>query len=132
MFLAVESVTSAAAACADAILAAVEEQKERVNRETRAVDTIVLDADEEVGNRATEVRAVLPRTVTRENSEEILEQVNETSPCTRFKHKRRLIVHGYNDETKKATKGRKKARTVKVKPYDVNAQVEEAHSLGSL
>lgn len=121
MFLAVESVTSAAAACADAILAAVLEQKARINRETRAVDIIELDADEEMRNRTTEDRADAPLTVTRENSEETLEQMNETSPSSHSKYKRALKVQEYNEETKKATKGRKKARMVKVDQYDANA-----------
>lgn len=122
MFLAVESITSVTAACADAILAAVFEQKERVNRETSAVDTIFVDANEEMRNRVIGARAV-----TRENSDEIVQQkVNDTSICRSSKHKRKLIVQGYNEETKKATKGRKIAH------MDGNAQVEGAHSFGSL
>jgi vacuolar-type H+-ATPase subunit H len=122
MFLGLET---ACAASADAIFAAVAEEKGRMKQEIRA-DTPVVVAGEEMRNRVTQVRAVAA-VVSRENSEEIQEKADEpsSSPRSPSNRKRKLIVKDNNAETKMT-------RTTQALPCDESTQVEEAHSVETL
>lgn len=101
--LAVEAVTLAAANSADAVLAAIAEQEDRMNRERPAIAQLMpMAAVEEMGIQGRTVRAVAPAVVSRENSEEILEhEEKKPSPSGPSSPRRRLIEQDNSRETKK-------------------------------
>lgn len=100
MFLAMERVTSVVAKSADAVLAAIAEQKEMERQNVAPV--IPMGAVEEMGIQEKKVRSVAHAVVSRENSDEILEQkVNEPAASGPSSRKRPLIEEDNSKQTKK-------------------------------